>query len=276
MSRYFLGAVAFALTLAATGPTLAQDSKETLADIRQQLTVLYVDLQNLKRELSTTGGVAGGGSAGTALQRLDTIEAELQHLTARAEELEFRIETVVNDGTNRVGDLEFRLCELEPDCDIGSLGDTPRLGGGSVPVATAPVVPTPTDGPELAIGEQAEFDAAVQALDAGDAETAADALTRFVETYPVGPLTTEAQFLRGSAYRQLGRTADSARGFLESFSSDPNGPRAPDALFMLGLSLNDLGQKQEACVTLAEVSVRFPDAPQVQDAAQTMSAIGCN
>ena len=56
-------------------PTLsvAQADKETLADIRQQLEVLYVNIQTLKRELSTTGSpnvsVQGSGTQ----QRLDSI-----------------------------------------------------------------------------------------------------------------------------------------------------------------------------------------------------------
>ena len=37
-------------------PAVAQDRAQTLADIRQELTVLYVEMQRLKRELSTTGG----------------------------------------------------------------------------------------------------------------------------------------------------------------------------------------------------------------------------
>ena len=55
-------------------PVAAQSQAETLADIRQQLSVLYVEVQRLNRELSTTGGVAGGaGTSGSALQRIDAM-----------------------------------------------------------------------------------------------------------------------------------------------------------------------------------------------------------
>ena len=36
---------------------------------------------------------------------------------------------VVADGTNRVGDLEYRVCEMEEGCDIATLGKTKPLGG---------------------------------------------------------------------------------------------------------------------------------------------------
>ncbi|HBB83852.1 MAG TPA: tol-pal system protein, partial [Sulfitobacter sp.] len=44
---------------------MAQDNDQTLADIRQQLTVLSVEVQKLRRELSTTGGgsVETGGNS---------------------------------------------------------------------------------------------------------------------------------------------------------------------------------------------------------------------
>ena len=49
--RAFLIAAFFLAT-----PVAAQDRAATLADIRQELTVLWVEVQRLKRELSTTGG----------------------------------------------------------------------------------------------------------------------------------------------------------------------------------------------------------------------------
>ena len=92
---------------------IAQDRAQTLADIRQDLNVLYVEIQRLKGELSTTQGPSVSVAAGSVLERVQNIETELQRLTALSEELQFRVERVVQDGTNRVGDLEFRLVELE-------------------------------------------------------------------------------------------------------------------------------------------------------------------
>ena len=98
-------------------PAIAQ--QETLADIRQQLTVLFVDVQRLRRELSTTGGLNAGTVGDTPLDRLNAIETELQRLTSNAEQLEFRISRITTEADNKIGDLNFRLCELEAGCDIG-------------------------------------------------------------------------------------------------------------------------------------------------------------
>lgn len=251
---------------------------ETLADIRQEMTVLYVEIQKLKRELSTSGAPGGVAQGGSSLERIDAIEAELQRLTSKTEELEFRINQVVTDGTNRIGDLEFRLCELESDCDIGTLGDTPTLGGVEVPAVSAPVTPAPTpgaEGPQLAVGEQADFDKARAAQEAGEHRNAADLFARFAETYPGGPMTAEAHLRRGEALNSLGEDTQAARAYLEAFSSDQDGTFAPRALFLLGEKLGELGQTQEACVTLAEVGARFPQSDAVLSAEQARARIGC-
>ncbi|SEN78264.1 tol-pal system protein YbgF [Palleronia pelagia] len=257
----------------------AQDT-ETLADIRQQLSALFTEVEGLRSELQTTGATGVDLSGTSALERVDAMEAELRRLTSLTEELEFRINRVVADGTNRVGDLEFRLCELEESCDIGSLGETPTLGGdsGAAPpprIAPAPRPATGGGGAELAVGEQAAFDAAQQALDAGNTQEAADLFQQFAQTYTSGPLTTRAHYQRAQALQQLGNQAEAARAYLEAFSGAPQGPIAPDALLNLGVMLNELGQREDACATLNEVTVRFPDSPASIAAQTSRGSIGC-
>ena len=231
---------------------MAQD--QTLADIRQSLAGLYVEIQTLRTELSTTGGLTLGIAGSTPLDRLNAIELELQRLTSKSEQLEFRINRITTDGTNRIGDLEFRLCELEAGCDIADLGDTPSLGGvdsgAQVPVADAPT------GPSLAVGEGQDFERAQDALLAGDFRAAADQLQSFAVTYPGSPIADQAAYLRGEALEGLGEMANAARAYLGAFEANPTGPKAPDALFKLGYALGELGQTQDACLTLGEDAAR--------------------
>ena len=58
--------IALVVALAVAAPVAAQDRAQTLADIRQELSVLWVEIQSLKRELSTTGRRAGGTCRGRA------------------------------------------------------------------------------------------------------------------------------------------------------------------------------------------------------------------
>lgn len=265
-----------ALALPAGAPALAQD--QTLADIRQELQILYVDIERLKRELSTTGSAGTNAGGGTFLERLNSIEAELVRLTSKTEELENRVNQVVADGTNRIGDLEFRLVELEGG-DVSTLGETSTLGGGEMPVApnTQVAAPSPgsSTGAELAVGEQADFDRAKAALDSGDFRGAADLFETFTQTYTGGPLTGEAHFQRGEALAALGETTNAARAYLESYSGSPGSPSASDALYKLGSSLGELGQVSDACVTLAQVANLYPGTAAVGQAQGRMQQLGC-
>lgn len=253
----------------------AQDRAATLADIRQQLSVLSVEMQSLNRELSTTGSGMQAPAAASALERLDSMEAELRRMTALTEELAFRIEQVVRDGTNRVGDLEFRLTELEGG-DLGQLGATPPLGG-EVNMPNDPM-PLPDLTAELAVGEQADFDAAVALMTEGTPADAHEALNRFIETYPRSPLAPEAHLFRGDALAGLGNLPDAGRAYLESFTqAEPVDPGlAAEALFKLGQTLAELGQTAEACVSLSQVSARFPGTTAAGAAETARASMTCS
>jgi len=272
MRAAFIGiVVAAALPLSA----LAQDKTQTLADIRQELVVLNSAVMGLKRELSTTSGFGAAPAGGTVLGRVDAIEAALAQLTAKTEALDFRINQIVADGTNRIGDLEFRLVELEGG-DLGKLGKTPPLGGATGAPVAAIAPPLANDsGASLATNEQGDFDRAKAKLDARDFRAAADQFAAFTQTYTGGPLTADAHFLRGEALSGLGETSNAARAWLEAFSADMTGARAPEALFKVGQALGQLGQGPEACVTLTEVGSRFPGTQAAMDAATAVKGLGC-
>jgi len=270
--------VAFCLvvTLSWGHPATAQDD-QTLADIRQELSVLYTEIQRLKRELSTTGAPATGTVGNSVLERVSAIESELQRLTAHIEQLDFRIKQIVADGTNRIGALEFRLVELEGG-DVSKLGETSTLGGDVAETSAALALPLPQPIPEteLAVREKADFEAANLALGSGAYREAADLYSAFRVAYPGSPLLTEALLGRGKALEALGDTREAARSYLDSFSSDAGSAVAPEALFELGAALGALGQVDQACVTLAEVARRYPGTLPVADAQKEIAALGCS
>lgn len=269
----------FALALSSV-VAFAQESG-TLADIRQELTVLHVEVQKLKRELSTTGSAGSATGGGSVLDRVNSIEEEVQRLTAKTEQLEFRIEQVVTDGTRRIGDLEFRLVELEGG-DVSQLGETTTLGGQVLGEDLTDVMaPEVTDreeddAPQLAEAEVADFEAARKALEEGDFASAADKLSAFNEIYPGSPLGQQAQLTYGAALEGQGDIRSAARAYLDAFRLDPNGEHAPEALFRLGKGLGQLGQTAEACTTLAEVGVRFPVGEPADKAEAERARLECS
>ncbi|MFD1880288.1 tol-pal system protein YbgF [Paracoccus pacificus] len=270
-------------------PAAAQDAA-TLADLRAQLSELTRQLEGLRRELVASGAqgfaAAGGDSA---IARMDAMEAQLSQLTNQTEEMQNRINRVVKDGTNRIGDIEFRLCEMEEGCDIGALTDTPALGSGGGGAAsplpgnnqggalTAPA-PTPASpaGTATTQGEQAAFDRAREVLGQGDFRGAAELFAAVAETYANGPLTAEARFLEGQALDSAGDSRGAARAWLETFAGAPDGTRAPEALLGLARVMADLGHAEESCLYLQEITTRFPQNPAGTEATNRLGAQNCD
>jgi len=243
-------------------PTLAlaqsQPQAQSLEDIRLEVTQLSQTVQTLRTELLSTGntGVAPD-SVGTVLQRLNALESELSAALGRVETLENRVQKISEDATRRIGDIEFRLTELEGG-DTSTLGRTVPLGG-----ETSTTTPA---GPQLATDEQRSFDAAKTQLDAGNFQAAADAFGTFITDYPGGPLTSEAQYRRGLAFVGIADWASAARSFLDSFSGTPDGDYAAVSLMELAGSLGALGQTEQACLTYDEIGVRYTDKiPELAD-----------
>lgn len=270
-------------------PALAQDKAQTLADLKAELGQLSAQFNALKAELVQTGAASTGAAGGDALQRMDAMEAELTRVTAKAEEIELKLNRVISDGTNRIGDIEFRLCEQTEGCDPSNIPETPVLGGdtagGDTGAASAPAdttaaaAPTTTapaeDAPELAMGEKNDFDRAKAVLGQGDFRTAATLFATFTQSYPGSPLSEEANFNRAEALSKLDDTANAARAYLDAFSGKPDGPFAAESLLKLGQALGALGQVPDACVTLAEVGNRFPATIHATNAQVSMQGLGC-
>ena len=252
------------LSFMLASPVAAQEM--TLADIRNDLVLLAQQIEALRTELSATD-VSGltAQEAASAMVRIDEFSADLRSALGRVETLELQIQAVIDDGTRRIGDLDFRLTEIEGG-DTGLLLNTVPLGG------------PPDDGAaDLISGERADFSAAKRALDMEDGALASSLLSAFVLAYPDGPLTVEARFLQGAALSLQGDHQNAARSYLKSFSSAPDSPFAAQSLYGLSVSLNALGQTEQACLTLSEIQIRYPDlgVELAQDVLEQKAIQGC-
>jgi tol-pal system protein YbgF len=258
--------IAAAVGLLGLGPAQAQ-SGQTVADLRAELSVLSAQVQQLRDQL-VQRGAAGGlpGNPADALARLDQLELELRRVTDRVEVLTNDLNRIIEDASNKVGDIEFRLTELEGGTPLVSTGPAPQLGGGLTALRPRPRLGpaggaqagSAGPGAQLTVTERSDFDAAVAAAEAGDHARAAELFGTFLATYPGGPLSGEAQFRRGEALEAQSDWRGAARSYLDAFSGAPQDPIARRALYRLAISLNALGQNSQACLTLTEVEIRYP------------------
>lgn len=261
-------------------PVAAQDSA-TLADMRAELAAVRQGVQALRAELVASGGqgfqAAGGDSA---IDRMNVMEAQIARLTDRLEQSQNRINRIVEDGTRRIGDLEFRLCDADPTCDLGALA-TPELGnlaigGGAVAVQVAPP-DAPGDDHAMATtaAEQADFDQARQVMGQGDFSRAAELFAQVARNHAGGPLTPEALYMRGAALDSAGEPRAAAAAWLEGFAADPDGPRAGENLLGIARVITEEGDAMAACLYLAEIPARFPGSDHAAEADQRMAALQC-
>ncbi len=250
------------LVLLLAGPLHAQEM--TLDDIRADLAVLSQELEALRGELSTSGGtVLSARDAASAQVQIGEINADLRAALGRVEALEIKVQQVIEDGTRRIGDIEFRLSELE--------GLDPTLAPPVAPLGGSEAQS------EVISPERRAFNDAKKALEAGDSAAAASQLAAFLGNFPDGPLTNEARFLQGEALAAHGDFQNAARSYLSGFSGAPDSPFAPRSLYGLSTSLFQLGQAEQACLTLAEIQIRYADIDEAlsHDIIEQRGAMAC-
>ncbi|WBU64082.1 tetratricopeptide repeat protein [Paracoccus aerodenitrificans] len=271
-----------------------QVDDQTLADMQADLRAVSADLQALRAELLASGAegfAAAGGD--TAIDRMNAMEARLAELTEQTEQLSNRISRIVADGTNRIGDIEFRLCELDQNCDLGALMTSqlgqsgaalPSSGGGAgmsasgsgISATTLPPISEPDTGATPPTEEEKrEFDEARAAVDAGQWPEAILQLDHLISAHAGGPLTAEALYLRGVAQDASGQVSLAAESWLQAFSAAPDGARAPASLLALSGAMIRLGDAKDACPYFAELTTRFPGSPEAATAAEQAQQAGC-
>lgn len=223
-----------------------------------------------------------------ALARLDSLERQVQQLTAQSE---------VN--ANALARLAERVSALEtraaapasaPDAAAGGTALNNNLsgmtGGASPPVSGTSASAQGATGtparagttPATAAAPSATRVAAVQAItkpatnDAADDEyvygfrlyeagflpEAQQQLARFVEANPRHWRATYARNLLGRSYLDAGQARDAAPWFLNNYQADKTAARAGDSLLNLAQAMIALNDTQRACIALAEFAETYP------------------
>lgn len=277
---------ALALIAALAGPAMAADAP-TLADLQDQLDQVGRELQSLRAEMVASGHrgfVAAGGDS--AIDRMDAMQAQITRLTNQTEMLANRIAQTTAASAARMDEISFRLCEMDPACDLGALmtgQDAPARGDQMpAPLPGPATAPAPgTGGAETgtntsaSAAETALFEAAKGSLGRGQFMQAADQFGALAQAHAGGALTAHALFLRGRALEQAGHPQDAAQAWLAGFAAAPDGPFAPDALLGLARVAGQMGHDDSACLYLLELPARFPASPQAAEADALMAAQGC-
>ncbi len=135
------------------------------------------------------------------------------------------------------------------------------LGKGPAPVPPAASGPTIV-GSGVAMLDQPreQFNAALQAFQAGQYPEAETGFKAFLAANPAHRLTPDAMFYIGETYLQRSRPREAAEQFLKVTTDYSKSSRAPESMVRLGQTLAALGNSEQACATLGEFGKRYPTA----------------
>lgn len=219
---------------------------------------LWADVQELRASLDQldTGGVDGfdeSGNNATTQERIETLD---QHITALRQDHSAAVDNL----GERISILEARICQIDPLCGVSQVENVTNTEIGET---------------GLAAQEQQMLERATVSFHSGDTLIARDEVDAFLASFPTGPLTVEAFYLKGLIEDELGNPNEAIKGYLESYGLDPEGPLAGDSLLGLANALNVAGKVDPACLTLAEVTAKFRGTMVADIAATRIDTLNC-
>lgn len=318
MIRRFAFAAAL-LAAFAGGAFEARAQQPDLRTLMDRMDRLQRDMDVMQRNLArgTTGATApaapppptvgpqAGAPAAFVEQtevRLSQLEGQMRDLTGKLEEALFRANQIQQRLDRLVGDIDFRLGQLErggapapsaqqapspaPEAPTGAAVQAPRAGANVAPGESRLVLvpgqpaPAPTQQAQAGGAPAAAAQVALPAgppevqyefayglyqqavQDRGDFGRAESALRQFVTAHPQHRNAGDAQYWLGETFYARRDWNAASREFAAQFRTYPQHAKAPDSLLRLGQSLGQLNRRNDACGTLAELDRRYPNASQ--------------
>ncbi|WP_460711647.1 tol-pal system protein YbgF [Lysobacter terrae] len=216
------------------------------------------------------------------LNQLTQLRSEVQALRAQVEELQQQNQQLQSTTKAQYVDLDDRLNRLE--------GTGPAVPGSTPPAAVPPAKPV-TSAPAPAVqdkapavygdkgtlaqgaGERASYDAAFNALKAGQYVQSATLFQDFLQQYPNGSYTPNALYWLGESYYVTQNYALAQEQFQALLDRYPTHDKAPGALLKVGLSQYGARQYDAAQRTLSQVTSRYPGTDAARTAADRLNAI---
>ncbi|HJW45566.1 MAG TPA: tol-pal system protein YbgF, partial [Lysobacter sp.] len=122
-------------------------------------------------------------------------------------------------------------------------------------------------------GERAAYDAAFNALKAGQYVQSAELFQNFLQQYPNGSYTPNALYWLGESYYVTQNYPLAQEQFQALLNNYPTHDKAPGALLKVGLSQYGARQYDAAERTLSEVASRYPGTDAARTAADRLSAM---
>lgn len=236
---------------------------------------------------------SGGASAPNSSQ-LQTMEHQIQRLTASLEEAVHKIDLQSQEIKTLKNDMQFRVDELEKKANQ-------PLKQKAVEEEATELPKKPLEKPlkkaekkldskkaETSAGKAGEgklpddsitdqYNSSLELLKKKEYAAALKAFEVFLDHHGTHELAGPAQYWLGEVHFAMKDYVKSSVAFLNAYKDYPNSTKRADSLLKLGQSLAHLGKKKEACATLQKLLTDFPKASATlkQMAESEKTANGC-
>ena len=209
------------------------------------------------------------------LKQIDDLRAEVSTLRAQLEELQHQNEQTANSARRQYLDVDTRLQRLEaanqspPVLELP--GDAPSDAAPAGTTAPAAAV-KPSAAPVPATAEEkAAYDAALNALKAGEYVDSSRQFGDFLARYPSGPYAPNALYWLGESYYVTENYPLAAEQFRVLVERYPAHDKTPGGMLKLGLS--QLGMKENSAgrATLQAVVDQYPGTDAARNARQRLN-----
>ena len=229
------------------------------------------------------------------LNQVNLLKSEVTSLRSQVEELQHALDQLRQTSRSQYLDLDGRLNRMEGGAPAGPAIDAaPVLDAspddGSASASDVPLA-APAPGPAVAAedrpptvygdrgtlaqgeGEREAYDAAFEALKAGQYAESARLFQSFLGRYPGGSYAPNALYWLGESYYVTQKYPLAQEQFQALLDRYPTHDKAPGALLKVGLSQYGLQDMEAAERTLQDVVSRYPGSDAARTAADRLGAI---
>ena len=209
------------------------------------------------------------------LRQIESLRAEISTLRAQIEELQHQSEQTANSARTQYLDVDARLQRLEaasqPPPVLELPGDAPTeaapldaAGSGAATAPPAKPVPATAD-------EKAAYDAAMNALKAGEYVDSSRQFGDFLARYPNGPYAPNALYWLGESYYVTENYPLAAEQFRVLVERYPTHDKTPGGMLKLGLSQLGMKENSTGRATLQAVVKQYPGSDAARTAQQRLN-----
>ncbi|MEN8690143.1 MAG: tol-pal system protein YbgF [Desulfobacterales bacterium] len=205
---------------------------------------------------------------------VESMREQIGVINGRLEEIEYRVKQEKDASglteLDRIKDdtrvMNSRITSIEQYLDMGGAAKPSAVKPAPAKVPAARV-------PLSSLSEQALYDQAKQAFDAGELEKARQGFQEFTKRFPDSQNADNAQFWIGEIYYREKWYEKAIVEYQKVVEDYPKGNKIRSAMLKQGYSFLNIGDKANARLILKDLISKYPNTTEAQLATQKLSQI---